>query len=385
MTNHGIMEEANYCQLMTELAYVCELSCESYVSQIYMEDATVDVIFESGEKILDTLTTFVRKSLQAAIDHISDMITKIRIKFSKKKLEKLMSPEIKKTLEKVCAGEKIISPDIPKMVSEAKKYEAILKKLNDKVSDLFTKASTSSIETQKKYCKEVEQVCEKYSKELKEINATIVSLNNKKRPLKVSDVYRFTDAGIKSLEDAEKVMKYISIMQASMIRMLEGIKKSSVHTMKKMVTEAGDALEKTDLTTKEKIKAATQKVTDSPAIRSAVNKAVATAREASSYTARAEQYFIGTIESYYKFSLEGDVSKALASNFAKASLTGHVAATVPMTVGSIAMKAYTKKKLSEDKARLKEKVDEEQRQRDLRKLNLRGDSEQVQKRPVNLR
>ena len=84
MTNHGIMEEANYCQLMTELAYVCELSCESYVSQIYMEDATVDVIFESGEKILDTLTTFVRKSLQAAIDHISDMITKIRIKFSKK-------------------------------------------------------------------------------------------------------------------------------------------------------------------------------------------------------------------------------------------------------------------------------------------------------------
>ena len=96
MTNHGIMEEANYCQLMTELAYVCELSCESYVSQIYMEDATVDVIFESGEKILDTLTTFVRKSLQAAIDHIRDMITKIRIKFSKKKLEKLMSPEIKK-------------------------------------------------------------------------------------------------------------------------------------------------------------------------------------------------------------------------------------------------------------------------------------------------
>lgn len=385
MTNHGIMEEANYCQLMTELAYVCELSCESYVSQIYMEDATVDVIFESGEKILDTLTTFVRKSLQAAIDHISDMITKIRIKFSKKKLEKLMSPEIKKTLEKVCAGEKIISPDIPKMVSETKKYEAILKKLNDKVSDLFTKASTSSIETQKKYCKEVEQVCEKYSKELKEINATIVSLNNKKRPLKVSDVYRFTDAGIKSLEDAEKVMKYISIMQASMIRMLEGIKKSSVQTMKKMVTEAGDALEKTDLTVKEKIKAATQKVTDSPAIRSAVNKAVATAREASSYTARAEQYFIGTIESYYKFSLEGDVSKALASNFAKASLTGHVAATVPMTVGSIAMKAYTKKKLSEDKARLKEKADEEQRQRDLRKLNLRGDSGKAKERPVNFR
>ena len=296
-----------------------------------------------------------------------------------------MSPEIKKALERVCAGEKIISPDIPKMVSEMKKYEAVLKKLNDEVSDLFTKASTSSIETQKKYCKEVEQVCEKYSKELKEINATIVSLNNKKRPLKVSDVYRFTDAGIKSLEDAEKVMKYISIMQASMIRMLEVVKKSSVQTMKKMVTEAGDALEKTDLTTREKIKVASQKVTDSPAIRSAVNKAVATAREASSYTARAEQYFIGTIESYYKFSLEGDVSKALASNFAKASLTGHVAATVPMTVGSIAMKAYTKKKLSEDKARLKEKADEAQRQRDLRKLNLRGDSGKAEERPVNLR
>lgn len=271
------------------------------------------------------------------------------------------------------------------MVSEAKKYEAVLKKLNDEVSDLFTKASTSSIEAQKKYCKEVEQVCEKCSKELKEINATIVSLNNKKCPLKVSDVYRFTDAGIKSLEDAEKVMKSISVMQASMLRMLEVVKKSSVQTMKKMVTEAGDALEKTDLTTREKIKAASQKVTDSPAIRSAVNKAVATAREASSYTARAEEYFIGTIESYYKFSLEGDVSKALASNFAKASLTGHVAVTVPMTIGSIAMKAYTKSKLSEDKARLKEKADEAQRQRDLRKLNLRGDSGKTTERPVNLR
>mgnify|MGYP004452811417 FL=1 len=385
MTNHGIMEEANYCQLMTELAYVCELSCESYISQIYMEDVTADVILESGEKILDTLTTFVRKSLQAAVDHISDMITKIRIKFSKKKLEQLMSPEIKKTLEKVCAGEKIISPDIPKMVSEMKKYEVVIKKLNDEVSDMFMKASTSSIEIQKKYCKEVEQVCEKYSKELKEINATIVSLNNKKRPLKVSDVYRFTDAGIKSLEDAEKVMKYISIMQVSMVRMLENIKKTSVKRMKKMITEAGDELEKTDLTTKEKIKVATQKVTDSPAVRSAVNKAVATAREASSYTARAEQYFVGTIESYYKFSLEGDVSKALASNFVKAGLSGHVAATLPMTAGSIAMKAYTKKKLSEDKARLKEKADEAQRQRDLRKLNLRGDSGQVKKRSVELR
>lgn len=49
------------------------------------------------------------------------------------------------------------------------------------------------------------------------------------------------------------------------------------------------------------------------------------------------------------------------------------------------MKAYTKKKLSEDKARLKEKADEAQRQRDFRKLNLRGDSGTAKERPVNLR
>jgi len=386
MTNHGIMEEANYCQLMTELACVCELSCESYVSQIYMEDVTTDVILESGEKIIDTLVTFVKKSLQAAIDHIKDIIAKIRIKFSKKRLEQIMSPEMKKTLEQVCAGKKIVSPDIVKMTAEMKKYSDVADKMDKEISALFEKAANASVESQKQYCDQVIEACDKYSKELKEINDKIVSLNNEKRPLTVNDVYRFTDAGIKSLEDAEKVTKHLSMMQACMVKTLEKIKKTGPSVMKKMITEAGEDVEKADPKTKGKIKAATQKVTDSPAVRAAVNKAVATAKDAASYTTRAEQYFVGTLEAYYKFSLEGDVTKTLASNFAKATLTGHVAATLPLTLGSTAMKAYTKRKLTEDKERLKEKADELERQRELRKLNLRENSGKEKKEaPVNLR
>ena len=139
MTYHSIMEEANYAQLMTTLESVCELSLESYESMI-TPDSSLSVVLESSSKSGQSLLTFVKTAIKAVIDHITDAVNNIRLKLRKNKIEKFMSPEMKKNIEKIAAGKKIMSADGPKLkakVAEVNKYvDTYSRELNSALTSL---------------------------------------------------------------------------------------------------------------------------------------------------------------------------------------------------------------------------------------------------------
>lgn len=382
MTTDVILKEAAYDQMFAELSCICELSCESYVSQIYMEDASFEVIMESGEKMISTLITFVKKTLESAIDHIQKMIQDFRIKFTKKKLEQMMSPEMKKVLEKVCEGKKIKSCDIPKLVAEIDKYKSVVTRMTKEVSSLSTKAHQStSVKTQEVIYKKICECSDKYSKEIAEISDRVTTIRNTQKVLTVKDVYRFTDSGIRSLDVTELVMKDLISFRKQLLDSLEQHQRSLAKA--KVITESkiGDKIHDTSSSAYQKAKDVGTKISDSPVMREAVHKAVSVANEASIGMIRAEQYALGFIESWYKYGVQSDVSYGILNAGAKIGLAKYVtggnplvgvAATGVMTAGNAVMKSYTAKNLHRDRMKLKEKADELSRKNDLRKSQLKN-------------
>ena len=208
MTYHSIMEEANYAQLMTTLESVCELSLESYESMI-TPDSSLSVVLESSSKSGQSLLTFVKTAIKTVIDHITDSVNNIRLKLRKNKIEKFMSPEMKKNIEKIAAGKKIMSADGPKLkakVAEVNKYvDTYSRELNSALTSL---ASSSDPE---KYVKKINTLCDNCDAFLKKNIAEMKSIASDKKQLSVKDIYRFADAGIEcAIQHILKLWKVVN-------------------------------------------------------------------------------------------------------------------------------------------------------------------------------
>ena len=354
MTYHSIMEEANYAQLMTTLESVCELSLESYESMI-TPDSSLSVVLESSSKSGQSLLTFVKTAIKAVIDHITDAVNNIRLKLRKNKIEKFMSPEMKKNIEKIAAGKKIMSADGPKLkakVAEVNKYvDTYSRELNSALTSL---ASSNDPE---KYVKKINTLCDNCEAFLKKNLAEMKSIASDKKQLSVKDIYRFADAGIESLDDIEKLTKSIKMQEAALIKLVNtGLKK--VTKMKKVVEAVGDD--------DDEIRDIGSRVSDNKSTQSAVNKAMRTAKYIGSYSSDASAIAFGFVNNLLDNTITETAVNQVALTAAMYPVTHKVIGpTTLFTTGAEVVKlGYLKKKLSDDNKKYKRKAAEAREMRD---------------------
>lgn len=355
MTYHSIMEEANYAQLMTTLESVCDLSLESYQSMV-TPDSSLSLILEASSKSSQSLLTFVKTAIKAVIDHITDAVNNVRIKLQKKKIDKFMSPEMRKNIEKIAAGEKIKSADGPKIkakIAEANKYvDNYTRKLNSALS------SMASSKNPDKYLTQINKLCDACDEFLKKNISEMKALAADKKELSVHDIYRFADAGIESLDDVAKLTKSIKAQEGALVKVVNaGL--SKVTKMVKVVEAVGDDADD--------VRDIGSKVSDNKATQSAVNRAMRTAKYIGSYSSEASNIAFGITNNILSYDLMEMATTKVAKSAALFSVTHKV---IPnpiigaMTGAQVVKMGYLKKKLSDDNKKYKQKVEEDRQMRE---------------------
>lgn len=365
MTYHSIMEEANYAQLMTAMQTVCSLSLESYRDVISDEDSSLDVILETTSKSNKTLLQYVVSALKAVVDHINEAVNDVRIRLQKKKLDKFMSPEMKKHIEEIAAGKKIKSPDavkIQKIIKESENYaKSYSSRVNKAASAL---ASANSKQAQEKYATQVVKICDEARTKFEDYTKQLMEAYSEKKELTVHDIYRFVDAGINSLDFITNIGNYIKMQETVFTKLINNAQQNADKLRK--FAEAVD-----DEEAKDQAKEVSKRVGTSPAVQKAVNKAINTAQYMGTYSAKASKCAFGIVDGIVSYDLMDMSTRTLASNavmtFARGKFVPGI--TLPSTVAKITKTAYLKKKLDDDREAYKRKDEEAKELREQMKKN----------------
>lgn len=354
MTYHSIMEEANYAQLMTTLESVCDLSLESYQSMV-TPDSSLSLILEASSKSSQSLLTFVKTAIKAVVDHITDAVNNVRIKLQKKKIDKFMSPEMRKNIEKIAAGKKIKSADGPKIkakIAEANKYvDNYTRKLNSALS------SMASSKNPDKYLTQINKLCDECDEFLKKNISEMKALAADKKELSVHDIYRFADAGIESLDDVAKLTKSIKAQEGALVKVVNaGL--SKVTKMVKVVEAVGDDADD--------VRDIGSKVSDNKATQSAVNRAMRTAKYIGSYSSEASAMAFGIVNNLVSYDIMDTAVDQVKKSAEWFPITHKVLGPVAVaTTGAKLVKmGYLKKKLSDDNKKYRQKAEEDRRMRE---------------------
>ena len=355
MTYHSIMEEANYAQLMTTLESVCELSLESYQSMI-TPDSSLSVVLEASSKSGQSLLSFIKTAIKAVIDHITDAVNNIRTKLRKKKIDKIMSPEMRKNIEKIADGKKIVSADGAKLktkIAEVNKYvETYSRELNSALSSL------ASAKDPEKYVKKINTLCDNCDAFLKKNISEMKSIASDKKELTVKDIYRFADAGIESLKDIEKLTKSIKSQESSLVKLVDSNMKK-IAKMKKVVEAAGDD--------EDDIRDIGSKVSDNSDTQTIVNRAMRTAKYIGSYSSDASAFAFGMVNNLLDQDIMEIATSKIAKSAALAAVT-HGAFPNPISMGmagaQVVKVGYLKKKLNDDKKKYRRKAEEARKLRE---------------------
>ena len=355
MTYHSIMEEANYAQLMTTLESVCELSLESYQSMV-TPDSSLSVVLEASSKSGHTLLTFIKTAIKAVIDHITDAVNNIRAKLRKKKIDKFMSPEMRKNIEKIAEGKKIVSADGPKLkskIAEVNKYvDTYSRELNSALTSL------ASAKDPEKYVKKINTLCDNCDAFLKKNISEMKAIASDKKKLTVKDIYRFADAGIDSLDDIEKLTKSIKSQESSLTKLVNSNMKK-IAKMKKVVEAVGDD--------EDDVRDIGSKVSNNADTQSVVNRAMRTAKYIGSYSSDASSIAFGIVDNLLNYDIMEIATTKIAQSAAIAAVT-HCTVPNPVSIGmagaQVIKVGYLKKKLSDDKKKYRRKAEEARKMRE---------------------
>lgn len=356
MLYHSVMEEANYAQLMTTLESVCDLSLESYRSSI-TDDTPTALILESSAKSGQTLITFIKNAIKTIVDHITDAVNSVRVKLQKKKLDKIMSPEMKKVIEQIASGKKIMSADgvkIKAKVEDAKKY---VNTWVSKVDGICGKLVSNS---SGKYKKQLDILCDECESYLKKNLEELKVLSHEKKQLTGHDIYRFVDAGMDSLKDVESLAKSVKSLERSLTTAVNKTL-TKVDKLKKLTEAVYDDDEAED--------AARQigsKVSSDTAVQSAVNKAVRTAKYVGSYSSEVSRFSFGFVNALVSDELMDMATQNIATSLTRGALLGTWKPGIgaPLAIANVTKIGYLKKKLTDDKRRYDRKAAQDRHMRE---------------------